>query len=214
MKNPEAGFSPREISEPEKARYEQLLWDRANELAVVRQALQSRLDELDVEFKSAPLESLNLHQQEERRLREDEYWRIKEKLDGIKGQESQIEQALVSLAHGTADLSQIDKLVARPEEESPETLPKRKQRILEEKQRLGIDPREIMADMYGEFGPEKMHLTTGRHAKRVKNLGLMTPEEAAAEFYYATTDTHGGKTRHGKKGDVYVSQSGKRIRKV
>lgn len=213
MRNIEEIPRPNKISEKQKADFEKLLWKKAEELSEIRQALQVRLNELEQIFEKNPIESLNLHQVGIRRNQEGEYWRIKEKINDIKEQESQIEQALSDLDKGTADMSQIEKLTALPKQENSEALSKRKQRILEDKQRMGIDPREIMADMYGEFGSEKMHLTTGRNVKMVKNLGQVTPEGAANEFFHATTDTHGGKTKHGKKGDVYVSKSGKRIRK-
>jgi hypothetical protein len=201
-----------EISLEQKKEYEERIWQRAEEFSVIRNALQKKLDELDALFKEKPLESLNLYEQEKRRAEEDEYWRTQEKINEIKTEEDKLEKILADLDQGTITLADLEVLLPKQNEEEKH-ISKRKQKILEEKKRLGIDPRQIMGEMYGEFGNEKMHLTTGRHATGVKNLGLVDPLFAAAEFYYATTDTHGGKVAYGKRGDTYVSVSGKRIRK-
>jgi hypothetical protein len=56
-------------------------------------------------------------------------------------------------------------------------------------------------------------LTTGRHAKRIKNLASGTSaDEAAVAFFEATKDTHGGKIKIKKK-NSFVGKGGRRIRK-
>lgn len=201
------------IPTPEKAKeYEEILWQRAEEFSIIRQALQKRLDELDDLFKESPLDSLNLHEQTVRQNQEKEYWETKSKIEDIQSEENKLENALIDLSSGVVNKEAIESLIPAQNEEERH-ISKRKKRILEEKKRLGIDPRQIMNEMYGEFGPEKMHLTSGRHATGVKNLGSVDPLTAAAEFYYRTTDTHGGKVDYGKHGNSYVSPSGKRVRK-
>jgi predicted extracellular nuclease len=170
------------------------------------------MDELEILFKGKPLSSLNLHEREIRRREEGMYWEMKEEIDKIKQEEDKLETMLINLSSGIADEEEIKSLIPAQNEEEKQ-LSKKKRRILEEKQRLGTDPREIINEMYGEFGSEKMHLTTGRHATGVKNLGNVDPLTAAAEFYYRTADTHGGKVDYGKRSDSYVSPSGRRIRK-
>ena len=202
----------KQISQEKIAGYEELLWQRAQEFSIIRQALQQGLDELDKLFSERPLDSLNLHEQEVRRGEEKKYWETKEKIDEIKSEEDKLEEVLINLSSGDINEEEIKSLIPHQDEEERQ-LSKRKKKILEEKQRLGIDPRSIMSEMYGEFGPEKMHLTTGRHAGEVKNLGNIDPLTAATEFYYRTTDTHGGKVGYGKHSGSYVSPSGKRVRK-
>ena len=69
---------------PEKIReYEEILWQRAQEFSVIRQALQQKLDELDDFFKGKLLDSLNLHEREVRAGKEGEYWGIKGEIDKI-----------------------------------------------------------------------------------------------------------------------------------
>lgn len=191
--------------------YENLLWQEAAEVSDIRRGLEARHQELYERIQVAQKRGVNLHEDELLRKEEQEYWRIQEKLGDLKKQEAFIQELLEKLASGSIDVKELQRFLIKPEE-NKEELSKKKRRILEEKKRLGIDPREILYDMYGEFGSEKMHLTTGRHLKRVK-LGNAFLEDAAGEFFYRTTDTHGGKVNYGKRGPTYVSPSGKRIRK-
>lgn len=191
---------------------EDALWARAEEFSTVRQALEAKAKELEEIFEHEPIESLNLHETQVRAEEEREYWETKSEINKIKEEENKLEQALVDLGAGVANIEEIKYLIPVQDEEENK-LSKRKRAILEEKKRLGIDPRQIMSEMYGEFGTEKMRLTTGRHVKTVKNLGTVDPLFAASEFYYRTTDSHGGKVDYGKRSASYVSKSGKRIRK-
>lgn len=201
------------IITPEQAeKYEEIIWERAGEFSLLRNALQKRIEEMDILFEQKPSNTLNLYEIELRQGEEKEYWEIKGKIDEIKREEDKLENLLLSLSDGTATLEDVESLV--PEEDSEQRkISKRKAAILREKQRMGVDPINIIGDMYAEFGKETMHLTTGRHARKIKNLGTMDPLSAAHEFYYRTTDTHGGKVSHGKKSPSYVGASGRRIRK-
>ncbi len=194
------------------AEYEKLLWQRAEEFSLIRQAIEKRVEELDQLFNDRPIDTLNLHERDERMSEEKEYWEAKAEISSIQEEENKIEEALVELGGGVLDEEKVASLLPEQTDEEKK-ISKRKKAILEEKRRLGIDPRDIMSEMYGELGREKMRLTTGRHDKGVKNLGSIDPLSAAAEFYYRTTDSHGGKVDYGKRSASYVSSSGKRIRK-
>lgn len=66
--------------------------------------------------------------------------------------------------------------------------------------------------------PETRLMSTGRRAKRVKGNfdGPFAANEAAAAFFAATVDTHGGKSRRGAKyqeGAAYLTRGGRAIRK-
>ncbi len=156
--------------------------------------------------------SLNLHERDVLNEKEAEFWRIEGKLQEIIKFEDQVQQALQQIEEGTINESAL-KSIAPPIQKKTEQLSKRKARILEEQQRIGLDSREIAYDMYAEFGYQPTtHLTTGRHQKRIKgNLNSLT---AGNEFFHRTADTHGGKVNHGKKSDYFTNASGKRIRKI
>ncbi|MEK7117898.1 MAG: hypothetical protein AAB861_03955 [Patescibacteria group bacterium] len=201
-----------DVDPAKRAEYEALLWQRAEEFAVVRGALQQRIDELEKIFAERPTSTLNLHEEVARREEEKEYWETKAEVKKIREQEDAIQKCLEDLDKNIVNSSELQTLLPTQTAEE-KVVSKRKQRILEEKKRFGLDPRSIMDNMYAEFGMEKMHLTTGRHATGVKNLGSVDPLTAAAEFYYRTTDTHGGKVAYGKRSASYVNSSGKRIRK-
>jgi hypothetical protein len=216
MNNSENAFrSEQSIESGDQRQYhEQLLWDKASDLDSLKKGLQQRLAELDAEFTEKPTHSLNLHQRELRAAQENEYWRLKEKIDEISAEENRVQKVLEDIGNDrNVDLKELNTLIKQPTREDQTKLSKRKQRILEEKQRSGIDPREINYFIWREFGSDAMALTTGRHAKGVKNLGNVSPDQASNEFFYRTADTHGGKVDHGKKGNMYVTKSGKRIRK-
>ena len=198
---------------PEKIKkYEEALWQRAEEFSIIRQALQQKVDELERLFHERPLHTLNLYKQEVRGKEEREYQEIKDEIEKIIKEEKRLEEGLLNLASGILNKKEIESLIPSQDEEEVR-ISKRKRQILEDKRRLGVDPRDIISEMYGEFGAEKMHLTTGRHVRTVKNLGSIDSLDAAAKFYFQTTDTHGGKVAYGKRSPSYISPSGKRIRK-
>lgn len=193
------------------AQYEGLIWQEADEVSKLRAGLEQLANELYQTIQGKQGKA-NLYEEEQLRKTESEYWRIQKKLESLKETEDNLQRVLIDISDGKIDLPTLKKMFVK-QIEGEATVSKRKQRILEEKKRLGFDPREIMSDMYGEFGVEKMHLTTGRNLRRV-NLGSgVSSLDAGGEFYYRTSDTHGGKVAHGKHGPTYVSPSGKRIRK-
>jgi len=214
MPETEASFNPSQENRSNAKELEQRLWAKAEELSEIRRGLAERMKELYAKINGGDVGGIGLQAEQLRANLENEYWRLDAKVNDIKELEAKIEVMLEGLDLGEANSEEIGNFLAEPEhEQEGEKLSRYKQRILEEKQRLGIDPREIRADMYDEFGSEKMHLTTGRNAgHRVK--GTFNSTDAEKEFFSRTADTHGGKVEHGKKGDTYISKSGKRIRKV
>ena len=198
------------LSESKKADYSDLLWRHVEYLSELKNPLTQHQMELYQEVAAMRNHHLNLYEQELLAKKETEYWRISEKLQDIKDQEDQLIQTLQNLEAGIIDEEVIQKLV--PQTQETGHISKKKRRILEEKERLGIDPREIAWDMYREFGSNQTRLTTGRHRKQVK--GSFDPTSAADEFFYRTADTHGGKVSHGKKSGYFTTISGKKIRKV
>ena len=194
-----------------KITYEPLLWQRAEELSALR--TQMKECQQDVYQQTSEMKSrlLNLHEHDVLNEKEAEFWRIEKKLQEIATLEDQVQQALQSLEEGTIGESALQSIAPHLPKET-EQLSKRKARILEEQQRLGLDPREVAYDMYAEFGYQPTtHLTTGRHQKRIKgNLNSLT---AGDEFFHQTADTHGGKVSYGKKSTYFTNASGKRIRK-
>jgi hypothetical protein len=104
-------------------------------------------------------------------------------------------------------------------------LSKRKKAIMNELEkeavRLGIKPGSVEHQQYIDQALSKpfaqtdpRRFATGRHATKLVSSGRLNPEAVPNAFFYATTDTHGGKTRrYGKDGRTYVSSSGQRIRK-
>lgn len=195
-----------------KTTYEPLLWQRAEELSELRTQLKEHQQDVYHQTSEMKSRSLNLHEHDVLNEKEAEFWRIERKLQEIVKFEDQVQQALQQLEEGTINeftLKSITPLIPKKTEQ----ISKRKARILEEQQRIGLDPREIAYDMYAEFGYQPTtHLTTGRHQKHVKgNLNSLTAKE---EFFHRTADTHGGKVNYGKKNGYFTNASGKRIRKI
>ena len=205
------GPQQKKKSESLKTTYEPLLWQKAEELSELRTQLKEHQQDVfqkTSEMKSRPL---NLHEQDVLNEKETEFWRIEGKLQEIAKLENQVQQALQQLEEGTISES-ILQSITPPTPKKTEQLSKRKARILEEQQGIGLDPREIAYDMYAEFGRQPTtHLTTGRHQKHIK--GNMDSLTAGGEFFHYTADTHGGKVDHGKKGGYFTNASGKRVRK-
>jgi len=199
------------LSEQLKPEYEERLWHRADELMEMRASMTSRRDELYAEIQTMRAKALNLHEKDVVAQKETEYWRIHAKIEDIEKLENQLEAALEKLDAGQISQEELDKLIPQPQKQTPQ-LSKRKRRILEEMQQLGLHPSEIAWGMYGEFGSNPTRLTTGRHQTGIK--ANFDPMFGASEFFYRTADTHGGKVAHGKKGrNYFTSASGKRIRK-
>ncbi|MDP4000949.1 MAG: hypothetical protein Q8P83_01805 [bacterium] len=215
----EKGFNPESLQDSARERYEQRLWSRADELASIRVGLQERLDELFEIISSGAVEGLGLYREQQLTLKQLESTRIREKLNVLELTEAQVQKLLLGLENGSVSAEEVERFLG-PSQNQQKTS-KRKQRIQEEREKLGIDPREIMFDSYGSFrvfgegdySKDTQHLTTGRHARKIKNLPQGTQAgEAENAFYHATTDTHGAKVKKHKRND-YLTQGGKRIRK-
>src|SRR3989344_2846100 len=204
------------IPQAERRHYEGQLWDVATELSTMRSAIEEHTAELYTEIEAMKVKA-NLHTQEVLRGKESEYWRIMGKIQTINEQEQQVQKALLDLEEGVATKTGIERLLPKKEVEGADKISRRKEHIYEEKMRLGMDPSEILYDIYGLYGSNRLterettHLTTGRHLKGVK--GNLSSYDAAQAFYYYTADTHGGKVGYGKKGDSYVTKGGNKIRK-
>jgi len=198
-----------------RSKYEGLLWQRADDLSQLSAPLTEHQNQLYQEVQTMRSRHLNLHERDVLAKKEDDYWRIQGKMQDLAKQEDEIVEALRGLENGTVDENRLRKIAPPPPEETTQ-LSKRKQKILEERMRLGDDPREISWDIYREFGSREFgsnptRLTTGRHQKRIS--GSFHPVTAEDVFYFRTADTHGGKVGHGKKGGSYATPAGRRHRK-
>ena len=218
--NPEIR-KPIEFSRERRAYYEGRLWEEAEHLAETKAVLKKRQAELyDLLHKGNKSEDFN-----KIRKLEDEYWGIPDSLTEVEEKEAQVQDLLLRLDEGSVDESELRNLFPDGNGEAEQVrLTKSKQRRLEQLKAIRDGISGVYFDSYGfgydlgywergNFGNEPNRLTTGRHATGIK--GSFSPEDVASEFYYQTSDTHGGKVGHGKSrsGGHYVTKSGKRIRK-
>ncbi len=203
------GFEKNTSRQKEQVDYEKLIWVKAEELGDLEKEIQAHLESLEEKISARPFRSLNLHKREERAEDEKVYWQLQAELRKLQEDENRLQQYLEDLERGVVDDELIKGFLSQVRESQDETrISKRKKRILEERERSGVDPRNVDSEL--GLGANPSSLSTGRHLKRVKTGGHDDPVGA---FYYYTTDTHGGKVGHGKDGRTYVSKSGKRIRK-
>lgn len=195
--------------ETKKEEYEKLLWEKTELIHESKQELKRESIAVFEEIRKMNSGNLNLHQMTELKKKEDRYWQIEKEIKMLEEEEIRIEGLLDDLQSGNIDESKIKELIKGLDTENKEHISKRKQRILEERARLGED---IIDIDYGPGGrPQVAHPTTGRNLKSVKMN--MDSFSAAGEFFYRTADTHGGKVDAGKDGNQYASKSGKMIRK-
>ena len=200
----------------EKGTLEKRLWKRAEDVRAERIALIDKRDMVYGEITEMRAKHLNLHEKDLLTAKESEYWGLTAAIEQTMVAEDTIENALLRLDGD--DISEEELLRILPQESGDSTkISKRKQRILEEEERLASVVKSDLFDGMGipiqsAFGSERTRLTTGRHQKSI--TGSLDPLSAEGEFFYRTADTHGGKVSHGKKGRTfYRSASGKRIRK-
>lgn len=188
-----------------------LLWEKAADLAESRKAITSVVNAI---FEELGNKGKNMHPRD-KVDRENEYWQYMKQLDEVKKEEQALEDALVEVGSGTVLEEKLMELLDIPKKQTEEKLSKKKRKEREFYERLMNDPRmrdaidlgivpPLRRSRWRGFGgyseaPQTTHLTTGRHATDVKNLGTVTPEQAEEEFYYKTADTHGGKVDYGKK---------------
>lgn len=198
VKNKEK-FLKIEISIADKNKYENSLWEEANKLSESRRQIEEKINILYEQInKNNPADDLL--------ALETDYWQAKNVLEKLEREENKIQDYLEKLADNSINENDLTFLKSLNKTDEKK-LSKKKQKILEERQKFG----EIINDPHAlkEFSNEKMRITTGRRAKSIKNVDTGSAER---EFIYRTADTHGGKGAI-KKGDTYISESGKRIRK-
>jgi len=189
---------------------EQRLWQRAEEAAQQRTQLTVQQQNLYEEIDQMKKRNLNLHEKDQLALKEGAYWSLSAALEKLTVLDTAIETGLLQLSDGSLDKRSLGKIL--PPQKSGPMLSKRKRRILEERERLAkLNKEHFITDVAGVSIPETRHLNTGRHATGIK--GNFDTLGAADEFFYRTTDTHGGKVGYGKDGRTLPSKSGKRIRK-
>lgn len=214
----------RENFEAKKAHYMDRLWKKAEEFSDLRVKLQKEADNLYIRVQAKDVDATGLHAKDLIRELQDRYYRTLKEIEEVKLNENELQRAIESLDTGSWDEEVIVNLLGK--EDGPK-LSKRRQRILEERQRTGVDPRsgDLVNDPYGfkidtyivrQQGVGSNKLTTGKRGKGIKgNLGSGTMDAKSIErrFYESTQDTHGGKVKYGKDGQSFVSKSGKKIRK-
>ena len=162
-----------------KDQIEKRIWEQADRLSKIREELgayQARLyDEVDELRKRS--KSLSPREQADLGRKDNEYYRIADKLLAVRDEEDALAEILSEVENDTADLNQLGQLFIEDEEEGkgPEKkLSKREKRREEERERLrklGYSEFEIAWDlryaMHGEFGANPTKLTTGRNRSRV-----------------------------------------------
>lgn len=214
-----------ENTEAKKAYYEEKLWTKAEELSGQKIQLQIEIEKLYQKIQSGDLGGIGLYAQELKVKKEKEYGLLEEELAELKERENEVQKALEAVDRGEIDEAKLTEIVGQ---EGQQKISKRKQKILEERQRSGIDPRDgsvVALEGTGlgvgdyivkNYGPDSRRITTGHHAKGIK--GVIKSErgdykDVEGQFYKATQDTHGGKAKYGKTGESYTSKSGKHVRK-
>jgi hypothetical protein len=146
---------------------------------------------------------------------ETDYWRVSDKVQILEEEISKILSTLSDFSEGKVNETKLREMLPQ-EEKDLEKLSKRKKAIIKEEDRLkemGIDSREVAFEKHiTSFGADSYRFTTGRHQKKVH--GDLDVYSAADDFFYRSTDTHGGKVDHGKgRRDSYYTSGGKRVRK-
>ena len=180
--------------------WEGLLWQRAEEISGLRTTLKDIEETLFQEVESMKRRPLNLHEKDILAEKEAAYWKASQERHRAEEEETRLEQALRDIANKVVNVQVLQTLVKIPTQEE-RRISKRKARILEERERLAKLEKErsnlIFDPLAVGEAQQVTHLTTGRHATGIK--GSINPADAEREFYYRTTDTHGGKVGHGKK---------------
>lgn len=191
---------------------------------------------LEVSSELATLRSKRTLTRDERvrkaELEEAEYGLYRAKLE-LDGQLAELLDVASAYEDGVTTQAELICLIntAMPPSKAEDTssLSKRKLAIreanLRDAQSRGIEPNSWEFEwMYGKDGTRETddialrtdprRLATGRAATRVVTDGTLDTFNGFERFMYATTDTHGGKSRGpGKNGKSFVSKSGKRVRK-
>ena len=109
----------------EETDYEQLLWQRAEELTALRIPLEQLQNELFNESNRMRMSMLNLHQRDVLAQKEAEYWQVVDRVHEIKRQEDTVVELLAGLEEGTVGESELKALF--PSQTDEMQLSKKKQ---------------------------------------------------------------------------------------
>lgn len=200
------------------------------------EALWARAEEVDRELQRQKAESQKLYEERCRAQGvptppwkiqeiEEKYWTIEGSISSLQALQATLLEAVDRLDCGVA-VENLHVLLEQEEDRAERKLSKRRLAMQRDQ---GFKPRDddFMFDRFfllysPDFAPTNVRrgvpetrlMSTGRRAKRIK--GNFSSFEAASEFFTATVDTHGGKSRRGAKyldGTAYLTKGGKAIRK-
>jgi hypothetical protein len=166
----------RESLEAQKAHYSEKLWKKAEELSSLRKKLQVELGVLYDRIQRKDVPAIGLEADRLLRELEGNCRAVEEEIEEVRRHEDELEKAIEAVDTGEIDEEKLVTLIGK--EDGPK-LSKRKQRILEERKRTGVDPRsgDIVSDPYGfkidsyivkNYGPGSNRITTGHHANGIK----------------------------------------------
>jgi hypothetical protein len=216
-------------------KYQSLLWEKVEEISEIRADLQAQLERMFAEIQAKRASRLNLHEQDLVIEQETEYWKLNEQLLEIVAVEERIFKLLEGLEDGTVAEDKI--LPFLPEKTSEavkeQQLSKRRRAIAKQQAKekkfnsagtysfLGdvgllylFNGNSSLGGAGLSVGPssDPRRISSGRKRGRVVTSSGQGVTEL--DFFNATADTHGGKTRStGKSGTSYIGKHGRRIRK-
>ncbi len=203
--------------------YEAKLWQRANEISDKRNNKEERRNEL---FKESRKIRNSRSNTDKVRLQDidEEYWRLNQEIKNLFTEEDTIQELLLGVSEGKPDLVALQEMFP-PEE--PKKLSKKKQRIQDEIDRLGYDPRngyqgalDLGLPDSSTINPVHLKKVAGSNPQRVTTgagqtgiKGNFNPLDGPEIFFASTSDTHGGKARKKSSSNSFTTKGGKRIRK-
>jgi hypothetical protein len=215
------------LTPEQSAEYEALLWEKAEQVGELRTTLQKQLEVMYAEIEAKKAAHPNLHELELLAQQESEYWNLYRQLQEMNGVEETILKILERIEEGSATEEEILATLptyakAPTEEEKKES--KRKQAIARQERftpettctYLGEAGLLYLFGGYPSFGYRQTSTTDPRRIASGRNRRRVSSGNGVSEtdFYEATADTHGGKSRRpGKSGGAYVGKNGKKIRK-
>lgn len=198
------------------------LWEYADAISEERVRLEQQRDNLYSEVQQLRTNP-NLHEQELIIQKEKLYWEIIAALEALEQKEDTLQNHILSVEEGNYDIEEIKSFLPKEEKQDTPKISRRKQKILEERERerelLLSQMEPEIAEFYRHFNLRPVshdehnpnRLTTGRRATKIK--GNFDTLDAEGMFYEKTIDTHGGKVRKRKGSNSFVGKGGKRIRK-
>jgi hypothetical protein len=225
-----SNFEPidQSIITPEQSEeFSSLLWEKLEEIGDIRTALSLQLEEMYAEVEAKQASRPNLHDQKLIAELETEYWKLYGQLQEILKVEEVIFVQLEKLENGTITSEEISTYLPAEESSAEMKLSKRRQAIAKQKAKEEKFKSGQTYSFLGEVGllylfsghptgpsptTDPRRISSGNNRRRVTSSSGQGV--SAIDFYGATADTHGGKTRSfGKSGKDYVGKSGRRIRK-